>query len=65
MNIDEELGSVGKEIDVILATYGLDIVGAMGVTAMLGGTFAPGAIAIARRAELAAPDEIGLLEEET
>jgi len=43
----------------------LDIVGAMGVTAMLGGTFAPGAIAIARRAELAAPDEIGLLEEET
>jgi small conductance mechanosensitive channel len=29
MNIDEELGSVGKEIDVILATYGLDIVGAI------------------------------------
>jgi hypothetical protein len=41
----------------------LDIAGAMGVTAMLGGTFAPGAVAIARRAELAAPDEVGLLDE--
>ncbi len=41
----------------------LDIAGAMGVTAMLGGTFAPGAVAMARRAELAAPDEVGLLDE--
>ncbi len=39
-----------------------DVVGAMGVTAMLGGTFAPGAVAIARRAELAAPDDGRLLE---
>ncbi len=39
-----------------------DVVGAMGVTAMLGGTFAPGAVAIARRAELAAPDDRRLLE---
>jgi small conductance mechanosensitive channel len=29
MNMDEELGSVGKEIDLVLATYGLDIVGAI------------------------------------
>jgi hypothetical protein len=39
-----------------------DILGAMGVTAMLGGTFAPGAVAIARRAELesgAEPDLLG------
>ena len=39
----------------------IDILGAMGVTAMLGGTFAPGAVAIARRAELASPDEHELL----
>ena len=39
----------------------LDIVGAMGVTAMLGGTFAPGAVAVARRAELTAGDEPELL----
>ena len=39
----------------------IDILGAMGVTAMLGGTFAPGAVAIARRAELASPDEPDLL----
>jgi hypothetical protein len=39
----------------------VDILGAMGVTAMLGGTFAPGAVAIARRAELASPDERDLL----
>jgi len=31
----------------------------------LGGTFAPGAVAIARRAELAAPEEVGLLEDAT
>ncbi len=37
------------------------IAGAMGVTAMLGGTFAPGAVAIARRAELAAGRERELL----
>lgn len=39
----------------------LDILGAMGVTAMLGGSFAPGAIAIARRAELAAGEDTELL----
>jgi len=39
-----------------------DVLGAVGVTAMLGGTFAPGAVAIARRAELAEPDEVKLLE---
>jgi hypothetical protein len=43
----------------------IDVLGAMGVTAMLGGTFAPGAVAIARRAELAAPEEVGLLEDAT
>ena len=40
----------------------LDVLGAMGVTAALGGTFAPGAIAIARRAELTAGDDVGLLD---
>ncbi len=39
----------------------VDILGAMGVTALLGGVFAPGAVAIARRAELASPDERDLL----
>ena len=41
----------------------IDVLEAMGVTAMLGGTFAPGAVAIARRAELTAGDEAPLLEE--
>ena len=39
----------------------VDILGAMGVTAMLGGTFAPGAVAIARRAELTAGEDPELL----
>lgn len=39
-----------------------DIAGAMLVTAGLGGTFAPGAVAMARRAELAGPDEQLLLD---
>ena len=39
-----------------------DIIGAMVTTAALGGTFAPGAVAIARRAELAEPDQRTLLE---
>ncbi len=39
-----------------------DIVTAMMLTAGLGGTFAPGSIAIARRAELAAGDDMKLLE---
>jgi hypothetical protein len=40
----------------------LDVVGAMLVTAGLGGTFAPAAVAVARKAELAAPERAGLLE---
>lgn len=39
-----------------------DVLGAMGLTAALGGTFAPGAVAIARHAELAAGDAPSLLE---
>jgi hypothetical protein len=42
-----------------------DVVSAMLVTAGLGGTFAPGAIVVARRAELSAPDRMGLLEDVT
>lgn len=41
----------------------LDVLQAMGVTAMLGGTSAPGAVAIARRTELTAGDEAPLLTE--
>ncbi len=39
-----------------------DIVGAMLVTAALGGTFAPGQVSIARRAELQAREEFGMLD---
>ncbi len=39
-----------------------DIVGAMMVTAGLGGVFAPGQVAIARRAELQAREELGMLD---
>lgn len=39
-----------------------DVASAMLLTAGLGGTFAPGSVAIARRAELAAPDEARLIE---
>ncbi|MDA0329415.1 MAG: hypothetical protein O2958_10450 [Gemmatimonadetes bacterium] len=39
-----------------------DVIGAVLVTGFLGGTFAPGAIMIARRAELARPEEMDLLE---
>jgi len=39
-----------------------DIIEAIFVTGVLGGTFAPGAVAIARRAELAGADEQKLLE---
>jgi hypothetical protein len=41
-----------------------DVVGAMLVTGLLGGTFAPGAVAIARRAELRCADETKLLNSE-
>jgi hypothetical protein len=40
----------------------LDVLGAIAVTGSLGGTFAPGSVAIARRAELAEPDERILLQ---
>jgi hypothetical protein len=39
------------------STTALDILQAMLVTSVLGGTFAPGAVAVARRAALAAGDE--------
>ena len=39
----------------------IDIVEAMAVTALLGGTFAPGSVALARRAELGAGDDPLLL----
>lgn len=39
-----------------------DVIGAVLVTGFLGGIFAPGAIMIARRAELARPEEMDLLE---
>lgn len=39
-----------------------DVLGAIAVTGLLGGTFAPGAIAAARHAELAEPEETLLLE---
>jgi len=39
-----------------------DILGAVGLTGTLGGTFASGSVAIARRAELAQPDDLSLLE---
>lgn len=40
-----------------------DVLGAVGVTATLGGTFASGSVAMARRAELAARDEATLLDD--
>jgi len=40
----------------------MDVLGAIAVTGLLGGTFAPGAIAAARYAELAEPEETLLLE---
>jgi len=40
----------------------LDIVAAMGVTSLLGGIFAPGSVAIAKRAELQARREAGFLD---
>ena len=42
-----------------------EILGAIAVTGVLGGTFAPGAVAIARRAALSAGEEHPLLEWET
>ncbi len=41
----------------------LDVLGAIGVTAALGGTFASGSVAVARRAELAASEERILLDD--
>lgn len=41
----------------------MDVVGAVAVTAALGGTFASGSVAVARRAELAAGNSDPLLEE--
>lgn len=41
----------------------LDVLGAVGVTGLLGSTFASGSVAIARRAELHAGGEAGLLSE--
>jgi hypothetical protein len=46
-----------------LGTTALDVIGAMLVTAGLGGTFAPAAVAIARRAALTAPSERLLLDD--
>ena len=40
-----------------------DILGAMLTTACLGGTFAPGSVAIARRAQLQQGEEVRLLED--
>ena len=40
----------------------VDVLEAVLLTSVLGGTFAPGAVAIARRAELTAGEEPGLLE---
>lgn len=42
-----------------------EILGAIAVTGLLGGTFAPGSVAIARRAALSAGEEPPLLEWET
>ena len=42
-------------------TTWMEIVGAMGVTAFLGGVSAPGAVAVARRAELGEGDDRDLL----
>lgn len=44
------------------STTVVDVLGAIAVTAGLGGLFAPGSVAIARRAELTAGDERLLLE---
>lgn len=41
----------------------LDVLGAIGVTAALGGTFASGSVAMARRAELTGPVEMPLLDD--
>jgi len=43
-------------------TTALDVVAAMGVTSLLGGIFAPGSVAIAKRAELQARREAGFLD---
>lgn len=42
-------------------TTAMEVLGAMGVTALLGGLSAPGAVALARRAELTAGEERDLL----
>ncbi len=42
-------------------TTAVDVIEAMFVTAFLGGSFATGSVAVARRAELAAPDDPMLL----
>ena len=42
-------------------TTAVDVIEAMVLTAFLGGTFAPGAVALARRAELQAPEDRTLL----
>lgn len=41
----------------------VDVLGAMAVTATLGGTFASGSVAMARRAELESPEELDRLTE--
>ena len=46
-----------------VGTTTADVVGAMLVTGLLGGTFAPGAVAIARRAELQGAEETRLLKD--